>query len=188
MWPKTQLDTPNQRLFYEYLSKLSLLQFKQFYCLFVHYWTNYKCFISQQNLFNLWCELNQLCHESDESFPDQYDDHEVMKSFCMTYPYYFIDKPPSKVRIFLPQPQKERHTNRCVFSFCRCDLAMIDLENASAFSRVLHYRNLRHVPTRRKTKVQNPLPQPNPKRHPQGCPFSCFFAPLAVYWIHQYTR
>ena len=73
MRPKTQLDNPNQRLLYEYLSKLSLLQFKQFYCLFVHYWTNYKCFISQQNLFNLWCELNQLCHESDESFPDQYD-------------------------------------------------------------------------------------------------------------------
>lgn len=94
MKPKTQLDTPNQRLLYEYLSKLSLLQFKQFYCLLVHYWTNYKCFISQQNLFNLWCELNQLCHESDESFPDQYDDYEVMKSFCMTYPYYFIDKLP----------------------------------------------------------------------------------------------
>lgn len=94
MRPKTQLDTPNQQLLYEYLSKLSLLQFKQFYCLFVHYWTNYKCFISQQNLFNLWCELNQLCHESDESFPDQYDDYEVMKSFCMTYPYYFIDKLP----------------------------------------------------------------------------------------------
>lgn len=94
MKPKTQLDTPNQRLLYEYLSKLSLLLFKQFYCLFVHYWTNYKCFISQQNLFNLWCELNQCCHDSDESFPDQYDDHEVMKSFCMTYPYYFIDKLP----------------------------------------------------------------------------------------------
>ena len=87
MKPKAQLDNPNQRLLYEYLSKLSLLQFKQFYCLFVHYWTNYKCFISQQNFFNLWCELNQLCHESDESFPDQYDDYEVIKSFCMTYPY-----------------------------------------------------------------------------------------------------
>ena len=94
MKPKAQLDNPNQRLLYEYLSKFSLLQFKQFYCLFVHYWTNYRCFISQQNLFNLWCELNQLCHESDESFPDQYDDYEVMKSFCMTYPYYFIDKLP----------------------------------------------------------------------------------------------
>lgn len=94
MKPKAQLDNPSQRLLYEYLSKFSLLQFKQFYCLFVHYWTNYRCFISQQNLFNLWCELNQLCHESDESFPDQYDDYEVMKSFCMTYPYYFIDKLP----------------------------------------------------------------------------------------------
>lgn len=94
MKPKAQLDNPNQRFLYEYLSKLSLLQFRQFYCLFVHYWTNYRCFISQQNLFNLWCELNQLCHESDESFPDQYDDYEVMKSFCMTYPYYFIDKLP----------------------------------------------------------------------------------------------
>ena len=91
MKPETQTQTNH---LYEYLSKLNVLQFKQFYCLFVHYWTNCKCFISQQNLFNLWCELNQRCHESDESFPDQYDDHEVMKSFCMTYPYYFIDKLP----------------------------------------------------------------------------------------------
>ena len=92
MKPATQTN----RL-YEYLSKLSVLQFKQFYCLFVHYRMNYQCFISQQNLFNLWCELNLLCHESDESFPDQYDDHEAMKSFCMTHPYYFIEKLPIPV-------------------------------------------------------------------------------------------
>ena len=92
MTPETQTNH-----LYEHLSKLNVLQFKQFYCLFVHYRTNHHCFISQQNLFNLWCELNLFCHESDESFPDQYDDHEAMKSFCMTHPYYFIDKLPIPV-------------------------------------------------------------------------------------------
>jgi hypothetical protein len=27
----------------------------------------------------------------DESFPDPYDDHELLKSFCQAHPYYFID-------------------------------------------------------------------------------------------------
>lgn len=80
-----------------YLSKLDISQFKTFYCLFVHYWANYRYFISEQNFLNLWCELNQLCHESDESFPDQYDNHQEIKSFCQAYPYYFIDRLPIKV-------------------------------------------------------------------------------------------
>lgn len=62
-----------------------------FYSIFVHYWVNYKYFISDQNFLNLWCELNQLCHEFDESFPEQYDNKEEIKSFCQAYPYYFID-------------------------------------------------------------------------------------------------
>ena len=27
----------------------------------------------------------------DESFPEPYDDFELMKSFCQAHPYYFID-------------------------------------------------------------------------------------------------
>lgn len=77
------------------LKKLTPDQFKIFYCLFVHQWANNKYFISRQNFFNLWCELNFLCHEFDESFPDQYDDFEKVKSFSKLYPYYFIDKLPA---------------------------------------------------------------------------------------------
>ena len=47
--------------------------------------------LSDHNFLNLWCELNKLCYEVDESFPDPYDDHELLKSFCQAHPYYFID-------------------------------------------------------------------------------------------------
>ena len=56
----------------------------------VHYWVNQKAFISKQNFFNLWCELNVLCREVNECFPDIYD-HELVKSYCHAHPYYFID-------------------------------------------------------------------------------------------------
>jgi hypothetical protein len=46
------------------------------------------------NFFNLWCELNELCHELDESFPDYHYDHYEIKSFCKQYPFYFIDRLP----------------------------------------------------------------------------------------------
>ncbi len=55
---------------------------------------DYDDFISNQNLFDFWCEANYLCHELDESFPDNYDDHEAMKSFWKQHPYYFIDRLP----------------------------------------------------------------------------------------------
>ncbi len=76
---------------YEHLRKLSPHQFKVFYGIFVHCWAHKKGFISKQNFFNLWCELNQLCHESDDSFPDAYDNHLEIKYFCHAHPYYFID-------------------------------------------------------------------------------------------------
>ena len=79
---------------YEYLSKLNIEQFKLFYGAFVHYWVDHKYFISKQNFLDLWCELNLLCHEQDESFPDQYDDHELVRDFCIAHPYYFIDRLP----------------------------------------------------------------------------------------------
>ena len=79
---------------YNNLRKLNEVQFKVFYGAFVHYLVHYKCFVSKQNLFNLRCELNQLCHELDESFPNQYDDHKLMKSFFLAHPYYYMDKLP----------------------------------------------------------------------------------------------
>ena len=75
---------------FEILSKLNKVQFKTFYGMLVHYWVTQKAFISKQNFFNLWCELNVLCHEIDEGFPD-ITDHELIKSYCHQHPYYFID-------------------------------------------------------------------------------------------------
>ena len=75
-------------------SKLEVMdkeEFKLFYSILVHYWVNNKFFISKMNFFNMWCELNKLCHEVDESFPGQYDDRKVITSYCKQHPYYFID-------------------------------------------------------------------------------------------------
>ena len=80
-----------QRLIKEALSKLDTKQFKIFYAIIVHCRAHNKHFISTQNFFNLWCELNVLCSEIDESFPSPYDDHLLLKSFCSAHPYYFID-------------------------------------------------------------------------------------------------
>ena len=80
----------NSSPLYEYLSKLEKAQLKAFYGMLVHYWVTQKAFISKQNFFNLWCELNVLCHEVDEGFPD-ITDHELIKSYCHQHPYYFID-------------------------------------------------------------------------------------------------
>ena len=86
------MDTANSKsVLKDNLMKLSKYQLKLFYGMLVHYWAKYRFFISKQNLFNLWCELNYLCYEVDESFPDPYDDRELLKSFCHAHPYYFID-------------------------------------------------------------------------------------------------
>lgn len=82
--------TTKQKLKHE-LMKLNLKELKVFYTMIVHYWVKARAFISEQSFLNLWCEVNQLCHEVDESFPDPYDDYELMKSFCHEHPYYFID-------------------------------------------------------------------------------------------------
>lgn len=90
----TVLENIEKRTLCDCLSKLTAAQFKVFYAAFVHYWVNHKFFITKQNFYNLWCEFNLLCHELDESFPDQYDDHEAVKDFCHFHPYYFIDRLP----------------------------------------------------------------------------------------------
>ena len=69
-------------------------QFKSFYCFFIQQQDSKHYLISDQNFFNLRCELNQLCHEIDEGFPDQYDDYELMNSFFLAHPYYYMDKLP----------------------------------------------------------------------------------------------
>lgn len=81
----------DKRKLKESLFRLDTHKFKLFYSILVHYWVKMKAFISAQGFMNLWCELNYLCSEVDESFPDPYDDHELLKSFCQTRPYYFID-------------------------------------------------------------------------------------------------
>lgn len=92
---KNNPQTDNKQILFNYLKKLTPDQFKAFYCLLIHQWTNNRYFISNQNLHNLWCELNLLCYELDESFPDQYDDFEMIRSFSRAYPYYFTDKLPA---------------------------------------------------------------------------------------------
>ncbi len=94
MREKTEFESKEKLTLYKQLKKLDNAQFKIFYGAFVHYLVNYNCFIRKQNLFNLRCELNQLCHKLDESFPDQYDDHKLMKSFFLAHPYYYMDKLP----------------------------------------------------------------------------------------------
>ena len=81
----------NKRKLKEYMLRLDAQQFKLFYSIFVHYWVKHKAFISNQNFLNLWCELNLICSQADESFPDPYYDSDLMKSYCQAHPYYFID-------------------------------------------------------------------------------------------------
>ena len=75
----------------EELLKLDKSQLKLFYSVLVHYWVKNKSFISKQNFFNLWCELNKLCSEVDEGFPEPHDDYKLLKSYCQAHPFYFID-------------------------------------------------------------------------------------------------
>ena len=92
------MDDKNIRLtLKDNLMKLNPYQLKLFYGMLVHYWAEYRYFISKQSFFNLWCELNFLCADVDESFPDPYDDRELLKSYCHTHPYYFIDILPPEI-------------------------------------------------------------------------------------------
>ena len=106
-----ELEFENKDKFalYSQLKKLNIAQFKIFYGAYVHYLVNYNCFICKQNLFNLRCELNQFCHELDESFPDQYDDHKLMKSFFLAHPYYYMDKLPIELMARLFTEHVDNH-------------------------------------------------------------------------------
>jgi len=88
---KYNFENDLTQVLYDQLKTLSHLQFKAFFSILTHYWLHHKCFISRNNFHNLWCELNLLCHEFDESFPNQYDDYDEMLSYCINHPFYFID-------------------------------------------------------------------------------------------------
>ena len=94
-------DKNDRALLKQNLFKLDNYKMKLFYGIFVHCWASQKAFISTQSFKNLWCELNYLCAEVDESFPTPYYDHELLKSFCHAHPYYFIDILPSELIINL---------------------------------------------------------------------------------------
>ena len=81
----------DRALLKENLYRLDSYKLKLFYGIVVHCWACRRAFISKRNFFYLWCELNYLCSIADEGFPDPYDDHELLKSFCHAHPYYFID-------------------------------------------------------------------------------------------------
>ena len=83
------------------LLRLNKQQFKLYYGILVHAWASQKAFISTRSFFNLWCELNYLCSIVDSGFPDPYDDHELLKSFCHAHPYYFIDRLSSEIIVDL---------------------------------------------------------------------------------------
>ena len=84
------MDCIKKKMLKESLLKLDKRQYKLFYGMLVHYWVKNKYFISERNFFNLWCELNQICHDIDKGFPEP-DDRELIKSYCIAHPYYFID-------------------------------------------------------------------------------------------------
>lgn len=101
----------SQILIEESLGKLNTKQFKIFYAIIIHCRAHNKHFISTQNFFNLWCELNLLCAEFDESFPSPYDDHLLLKSFCKSHPYYFIDILPLELIAKLFSEHLDQHLN-----------------------------------------------------------------------------
>ena len=78
-------------LLYKYLCELDARQFKVFYGILVHCRAHGNNFISTNNFFKLWCELNILCYETDRTFPCPYSDRKALKTYCHNHPYYFID-------------------------------------------------------------------------------------------------
>ena len=108
------------------LNKLNKELFKMFWGVLVHYWALNRFFISNQNFLNLWCELNLLCYESDESFPSPHDDHNLIKSFCEAHPYYFID-----------------NLNLDILKSLFCDFLNNKIDILSTIAKKLHIEGLR---------------------------------------------
>ena len=104
----SKFENVANRSLYKKLSKLTPLQFKYFYCIFVHCWANHKSFISDKNFLNLWLELNQLCYDVNESFPEQCNNEEL-NLYCKAHPYYFIDMLPVDVIANLFSEYVDKH-------------------------------------------------------------------------------
>ena len=77
---------------YDYFCKLNPTQFKIFYAILVFCRTRNKSFIAMKKFFKLWCTLNELCHDLDETFPNQRIEAQALKKYCQAHPYYFIDR------------------------------------------------------------------------------------------------
>lgn len=85
---------PNEKLILKaHLKKLDKKGRKIFYSLLVHYWVNYKYFISKENFLELWRQFNCFCYNKSDNFPDPYDYDNIkeVKRYCHEHPYYFID-------------------------------------------------------------------------------------------------
>jgi hypothetical protein len=96
------------RSLYKTLSKLTAQQFKYFYCIFVHCWASHKSFIDIYDFYELWSELNHLCHETNNSFPIQSNNKEL-ELYCKNHPYYFIDILPIDVIAYLFSQYVDEH-------------------------------------------------------------------------------
>ena len=55
---------------YDYLNQLSKDELKKFYLILVHYWNDYKYFISPQSFLRFWIRVNGLCYMIDKDFPN----------------------------------------------------------------------------------------------------------------------
>ena len=66
-------DNTKKEKLKEGLLKLDKRQLKLFYGILVHYWIKNRYFINERNFFNLWCELNKLCHEVEDTFDTHND-------------------------------------------------------------------------------------------------------------------
>ena len=83
-------DEANRSSLKEALMKLNRQQLKLFYGMLVHYWAEYRLFISKQNFKRLFFEFNYRCYVEDDNFPAPYDS-ELLTPYCHAHPYYFID-------------------------------------------------------------------------------------------------
>ena len=77
---------------YDYLNQLSKDELKKFYLILVHYWNDYKYFISPQSFLRFWIRVNGLCYMIDKDFPNPRKKSKELKLYCQQHPYYFIDK------------------------------------------------------------------------------------------------
>lgn len=97
MYRKDKMAKKHKHPLYNNLSRLNVEQLKVFYCVIVHYWSNYKYFLSPESFLELWCEANNLCARANNDFPRSMRDRQAIKHYCQVHPYYFIDLLPTRI-------------------------------------------------------------------------------------------